>query len=383
MPLSAAVASTGLPAVPENSELAVICPVIAPAADGANSIPAVQLAPLTNTAVQVVCAPFNSNPVVTASCRSEIPDCPEFVTVTIWVALTVPTSVSANVNCAGAIPSAAGVNPIPLKLAIAFAAPLVELDAVSEPVRPPATEGVKLTTTEQLPPAASVPPGSDAQLDELTAKSPEITIVNPVSAKPPVFDTVTVCPALVFPTVVPGKLTAVGLRLRAAGKPPVPVTATTTGATPKLVLDTVTVPLWLPLTVGAKITGTVQLAPAASCGPHVPEPTLKGAVVAKSRPTKVPVPAFVTVKSCTTLLESTGTAPNASRAGVTANCAAANPVPVSPTSSGVNPAFVDSTVTDPIRVPTWLGKKFTAKLHVAPLASAPPDCVPQPFVVKL
>jgi hypothetical protein len=295
------------------------------------------------------------------------------------VALTAPSSVPANVSCAGAIPSTAGVRPVPLKLVLAFATPEAVLDAVSKPVRPPATEGTKLTTTEQLPPAASVPPARDAQLDEPTEKSPEATTVNPDAASPPEFVTVTVCPALVFPTVVPGKLTADGLRLSAGGNTPVPETATITGGTPKPVLDTVTVPLWLPPTAGANTTNAVQLPPAASSGPHVPELMLKGAAAAKNSPVSVPVPGFVTVNSCATLFDPTTTEPNASCTGVTTSCAAGSPFPVRPTSTGVNPGLVDSIVTDPIRVPAWLGEKLTVKLHVPPLA----NCVPQPFWGRL
>jgi hypothetical protein len=63
----------------------------------------------------------------------------------------------------------AGVNPVPFKLAeiviAAFPAPSVGLEAVSEACRPPATVGVNVTDTEQLPPPAR----ADVQFEELIA----------------------------------------------------------------------------------------------------------------------------------------------------------------------------------------------------------------------
>ncbi len=206
-------------------------------------------------------------------------DCPELVTVTVCVALVVPMGVAPKVNCAGAIPSTAGINPVPLKLAAAGVTPLVVLEAVTNPARPPVTVGAKLTTAVQLPPPASVP----VQLEDPIAKSPaavpDIVMTNPVSATPPGLLTVTVCPALVVPTAVPAKVSAVGFKLSEAGVTPVPETPTVTAGTPRLVLETVTTPLWLPPTAGVKTTGTPQVAPAARRAPQLPEPTLKGATL--------------------------------------------------------------------------------------------------------
>jgi hypothetical protein len=87
---------------------------------------------------------------------------------------------------------------------------------------------------------------------------------------------------------------------------------------------------------------------------------------------------LVTVNCSATLFEPTATGPNASEEGVTCSCAAGSPVPVKPTTSGVNPALVDVTVTEPIRVPGAPGENETMKPQLAPLA----NCVPQPFCDK-
>jgi hypothetical protein len=74
--------------------------------------------------------------------------------VAVCVALTWPTVVAAKVNESGPMLSAAGVSPVPFKLTVlviaAFPAPGVELEAVRNAWRPPASVGVKLTSTEQL-----------------------------------------------------------------------------------------------------------------------------------------------------------------------------------------------------------------------------------------
>jgi hypothetical protein len=164
-------------------------------------------------------------------------------------------------------------------------------------------------------------------------------------------ETVTVWPALRVPTVVPAKVIIGGLRLNAAGLRPVPETPTCTAGTPRLVDATVMVPFRLPAVKGAKITGAMHIRPAARLVPQLPEPTLKGPDVANERPSRTPVPGLLTVNCKPALFEPAATEPKASSDGVTANCAVGSPVPVNPTTTGVNPDVVDRIVTDPIRVP--------------------------------
>ena len=200
---------------------------------------------------------------------------------------------------------------MPFSITDAGATPLVVFAAVSEAARPPATVGLNVITAEQFPPAASVP----VQLVELTAKSvaavPETVSVSPANATPPGFVTVTVCPALATPTIVPAKLSVVGEILSEAGSTPVPFTGTATIGTPRLVLITDTVAFWLPPTIGAKITGTAHVPPAGSSAPHVPDPTLNGDKAVNSSPVKVPVPGLVTVSCIGVLFDPTVTGPKA------------------------------------------------------------------------
>jgi hypothetical protein len=273
----------------------------------------------------------------------------------------------------------AGVNPVPLRMAVALVTPGVVLEAVRNPCRPPTAEGSKVTTSEQLALAANVV----VQFEELMAKSPAaapaIARLRPDIVTPPGLVTVTAWPASVVPIAVPGKVTVAGVTLSAAGASPVPESATCTGGTPRLVVATVTVPFWLPPTAGAKVTGAWHVAPAAMLVPQLPDPTLKGEAVANESPCRVPDPGLLTVSCIAVLLLPTPTVPNVNCGGVTTSCTVGRPVPVSPTTTGVNPGVVDWMVTEPILVPGPDGENVAAKVHVAPLIS----CAPQPFWERL
>jgi hypothetical protein len=142
--------------------------------------------------------------------------------------------------------NAAAVRPVPIKFAVAergrLDTPFVVLDAVNDASRPPTTVGLKVTEMEQLPPPASV----WAQFAELASKSPAATPtmakLNPAKGNPPGLETVTIWAALETPIPVPGKLSVAGLKLSEAGNNPVPMTATLTAGTPRLVVETATVP---------------------------------------------------------------------------------------------------------------------------------------------
>lgn len=285
-----------------------------------------------------------------------------------------------NVSAAGVVLNTAGVNPVPFKLAVAlsgvFAAPSVVLVANSIASLPPAIVGVKVTTTEQLPPAGSAVEQLEEAIEKSPDSDPESATFNPASATPPGLETVIANPVLVIPIPVPGKLSELGLRLSAAAATPVPETGTDTPATPTLVVATDTVPFWLPTAVGAKVTGAWHVPPAGRLVPQLPDPTLKGAAVAMERPSRVPVPGFETVKSSGALLFPVTTEPKDSAVGVTASCAVGRPVPVSPTTTGVNPALLDWIVTDPIRVPGTEGENVTVNVHIAPFPSCAPQLLP-------
>lgn len=80
----------------------------------------------------------------------------------------------------------------------------------------------------------------------------------------PVLVTVTVCAELLWPTSTTGNAICNGLAVKAAGPVPVPDKLAATDCTPAVVLDTVSVPVRPPTTVGANSTCTVHDPPAAN-----------------------------------------------------------------------------------------------------------------------
>lgn len=85
---------------------------------------------------------------------------------------------------------ATGAIPVPARLTVGVLPELL-LFTVRTPVRPPRAVGVKVTLTEQVAPAASVPPQLLVWL-----KSPVTPILLMVSVAVPVLLRVTLCPAL-------------------------------------------------------------------------------------------------------------------------------------------------------------------------------------------
>src|SRR5437588_5051440 len=91
--------------------------------------------------------------------------------------------------------SAAVLEPVPLRLTVC-GLPVTLSVTLKLPVHVPDAVGVNVTLMLQFPPAASEPPHV-----LVAAKSPLATMLVIVSAALPVFDSVTVCAALVVPTV--------------------------------------------------------------------------------------------------------------------------------------------------------------------------------------
>ena len=268
---------------------------------------------------------------------------------------------------------------MPSNVVEAAATPAVVLVAAKNACRPPATLGAKLAASVQLPPGASVVPHPDETIAKSLAAAPVTPSDSPESPAPPRFETVTNCPALVFPIVVAANCNVAGDRLSKAGVRPAPDSATLAPETPKLLVETVAVPLCAPPTLGAKVTGTLQLPPAARLVPQLPDPTLNGAAVAIDSPVNVPVPGFDTFSIIAALLLPTATVPNAICNGVATSSAVGTPVPVRPSTTGVNPAAVEWIVTDPIRVPGADGENVAEKVQLVPLA----NCVPHSFCARL
>src|SRR5689334_2313712 len=154
------------------------------------------------------------------------------------------------------------VLPMPLPVSAITVGLLLALPvSVTLPVRVPAEVGLKVTVTVHEAPTAI-----DEQL-LVCAKSPPAVTLETVAAVVPVLLTVTVCAALVEPTMAPANERLDGLADRMGpGATPLPESGIV------LVMpDAVTVrlPVRAPVAVGANLTLTVQEPPAAIELPHV------------------------------------------------------------------------------------------------------------------
>jgi hypothetical protein len=176
-------------------------PVRAPAAVGVNVTLIVQLAPTASVLPQLfVCAksPLAAIEPIVA------PVVPLFDSVVDCAAVVEPTTVEANARLAG-LALSAGPGAVPVPLRATETAPDTSVLTVSVPVREPAAAGVNVTVTVQDPPAGMLVPQVF-----VCAKSPVTVTEDTAAALEPLFETVTVCGALVVPVDCEPKLSAVG-----------------------------------------------------------------------------------------------------------------------------------------------------------------------------
>jgi hypothetical protein len=127
---------------------------------------------------------------------------------------------------------------------------------VTAPARVPVVVGANLMLIWQLDPIAR----DDLQV-VVRVKLPLMAVLMLLSAAVPVFVKVTVCAALVVPTVCAANVRLVVERL-AMGAVPVPERVTVCGLVVALSVIVI-VPGWLPAAVGVNVTLMEQLAPAA------------------------------------------------------------------------------------------------------------------------
>ena len=208
---------------------------------------------------------------------------------------------------------------------------------VAAPLIVPVAEGVNVTLRVQdalaatLAPHGVVPP-------EVTEKSPLPTKLVSVSAVEALFVTVSVCAALVVPTVCAAKVRLAGAIV--TGTTAVPVILITCCATAAL-SEITTAPCSAPLTDGENVTLSVQLALGArAIAPHGMAPlpdSVKSPVEAIEEIVTLAALVFCTMTDFAALVVPTAWLANASEAGVNFSGAAEPPVPlpVSFTSSGL------------------------------------------------
>lgn len=122
---------------------------------------------------------------------------PVFDTVNVIGPLVVPTPSSPNCNSVGAITIVAGVPvPVPVKVTVCGLPVALSVNTMV-PLRVPVAVGLnEIWNVHGVPSTAML--GHCVRV--APAKSPLVTMLVNVTAVPPVFDTVTVCVALVVPT---------------------------------------------------------------------------------------------------------------------------------------------------------------------------------------
>ena len=152
----------------------------------------------------------------------------------------------------------------------------------------------------QLAPTAKEPP----QL-LVSTNCPETVTLLKVTLAVPVLRTVTVCEPLVCPILTLPKLRLVGDTLTVVDPPedetPDPVKPIVWGLFEAL-SAMVTVPARVPVVVGVKLTLIVQLAPAATEDPQVPEPAkAKSPPIVRLLIVSVAFPVLLSVTACATL----------------------------------------------------------------------------------
>jgi len=156
---------------------------------------------------------------------------PVFFTVTTWATLVAAVAVAGKAIDVGVnvMAGAAAAAPVPVRLTV-WGDP-VALSAInSEAANAPAAAGLNSTETEQVAPAASDVEQVFAEIRKEVAPVPVIASDVRVSAAVPEFFTVTICAAVVTPTVVDAKVRLVGVRVTAGvAATPVPVRATVCG----------------------------------------------------------------------------------------------------------------------------------------------------------
>src|SRR5438132_1371591 len=262
--------------------------------------------------------------------------------------------------------SAAMLEPAPVRLTVCG---LPEVLSVARrlPVRVPDAVGENVTLMAQFPPTATELP----QLS-VSAKSPLVEIVVIAKAAEPVFVSVTVCAALVVPTVWLAKVSEAGERLAVVvDAVPVPVRPAVCGL-PGALSVTLQLPVPVPTRRSSDLTLMAQFPPTATELPQLSvsakSPLVEIVVIAKAAE-----PVFVSVTVCAALVVPTLWLAKVSEAGERlAVVVDAVPVPVRPAVCGL-PEALSVTLKLPVRVPDAVGENVTLMAQFPPTAKEPPQ----------
>jgi len=154
----------------------------------------VQLAPAATLVPQLLVSPKSSETSILETARAAVP---LLVNVTVCGALVVPTACDPNESEVGEkLAEAVGASPVPVRWTSCEVLLVALSVIVKVPVRVPAAVGVQVTLIVQLAPAFTLLP----QLF-VSPNSSEAAIFEIRRVAAPVFVRVTVCGALVVPTV--------------------------------------------------------------------------------------------------------------------------------------------------------------------------------------
>jgi hypothetical protein len=273
----------------------VTAPVLAPTAVGLKVTLRVQLAPAATLAPQVLVWEKSPLAVMLVTLRATFP---VLLSVTVCALLLVPTACAGKVREAGERLTRGAV-PVPVRLTVCVAGLALSVMvkvAVSEPAR----VGVKVTLRVQLAPAVSLEPQLLVWAKSLLFVPAMVTPVT-LSVVLPVFNSVTVCAALVvLSTWLPNER-VVGDRL-ATAPTPVPVSITVCGLIVALSVM-VSAPDLVPGAVGVNVTLTEQV-PLAGIGEEDTQVSLsaKSPEATTSVTTSPAAPTLVRVAVCGALV---------------------------------------------------------------------------------
>jgi hypothetical protein len=274
-----------------------------------------------------------------------------FISVTVSGALVVLNACDPNVKLLGVTVTVAvpGV-PVPVSVTVCGLPVPVSVNVIA-PVRVPVAVGLNVienthgsASTPMLGHCASVAP----------AKSPLVKMLLKISGKFPLFDTVTVCAALIVPTAWPPNVNAVGA-IPIATATPVPVNATVCGLPVALSVNVI-VPLRAPAAVGVNVMWNVHgAASTAMLGHCARVAPAKSPLVVMLVNVTVVFPVFDTVKVSGELVDPKPSSPNGNGVGVIVIVAGLPvPVPVNVTDCGL-PVALSVNVIAPVRVPVAVG----------------------------
>ena len=316
--------------LPEALSVMLKVPVRIPEAVGVNVTLMVQLAPATTELPQVlVCAKSPLFVPVTTMLVRLSEALPVFESVTVCAVLVVPTVwlVKVSEEAERLTTGAEAAAPVPVRLTDCGLPEALSV-MLKVPVRIPEAVGVNVTLMVQLAPAATELPQVS-----VSAKSPLAEILVIVKVAEPVLLSVTVCAALVVPTVWLAKVIEVAERLAVVvGAVPVPVRLTVCGL-PEALSVMLKVPVRIPEAVGVNVTLMVQLAPTATELPQV-SVSVKSPLAEMLVIVRATLPVLDSVTVCAALVVPTVWPPNVTDVGETLAVGAGFEVPKNSVISG-------------------------------------------------